>query len=237
MSTGKPAKQGPNILGAIGDFLILVLLIGAAGGGGYYWGTIQRMAPVNLVGAGTPGAQLPQNPNAAAGKTPETSATSDKTGSTKGKDEKPAKSDPDKSKEKDPATPVSKADDSTDGSSADKKPKSLEYWVSSTGSDYIGYTVTVIVNGNAVDSFFGPGKTVDITRFVQSGNNTIVFDAKEMGEKYNKHKDDDKATLKLQLVSGPFMQAHFKQSDVICSFSRDASQSDDYKETKHFEKK
>ena len=56
MSTGKPPQKGPNILGVLTDFIVLVLLLGAAAGGGYYWGTIQRMAPVRAVAAGTPGA-------------------------------------------------------------------------------------------------------------------------------------------------------------------------------------
>ena len=49
--------SGKTILGAISDFIILVLMLGAAGFGGYFVGINQRLAPIELVPPGTPAAK------------------------------------------------------------------------------------------------------------------------------------------------------------------------------------
>jgi hypothetical protein len=100
----------------------------------------------------------------------------------------------------------------------------------------MGYSITVSVNGKPVDSFFGPGKTYDITTMVKPGENSILFDSKFMGDKYNKHSGDEKSVLTLQVVSGPYVSENFKKSDVALSYSRNASETEDFKDTKHFTK-
>lgn len=220
MSTAKPAK-GPNFVGAIVDFLILVLLVGGAGLGGYYWGTIQRMAPVKGVPEGTAGA-LPAQTGANAGShEPEVQKEANA-----GK----AESNPSDKEKKETAT-TEKASSSVPAIKGKNK-----YWICSSGSDYIGYSITVSVNGTPVDSFFGPGKTVDITRLVKDGENSVSFDAKEMGAKYNKHKDDKGSELILQVVSGPMIQESFKSADVLISYKRNAAESEDYSDTERFVK-
>ena len=118
---------------------------------------------------------------------------------------------------------------------ASAKPKaSRKYWLSSSGVEYIGYSITVKVNGTAVDNFFGPGKNVDITRLVKKGTNTVVFDAKELGEQYNKHAGDDKAVLSVKIVSGPYIQENFSSKDVLLSYARNAAESETFNDTKTF---
>jgi hypothetical protein len=109
-----------------------------------------------------------------------------------------------------------------------------KFWITSSGVDYIGYSITVRVNGTAVDSFFGPGKIVDITRLVKPGDNSLLFEAKEMGDQYNKHSGDAKSKLTLQLVSGLHISDSFKKSDVLLSFQRTAADTEDSTDTQHF---
>lgn len=232
MTSSNPKGKGSTALGALTDFLILVLLVGGAGFGGYYWGTTQRMAPVQLVPPGTPGAisadktqvsppistTKTQDNKAAANNVPHNTApatpptTNTQQPSTKTEDTKPAAAD------------------------THKKTGPTKYWVVSSGSDYIGYSITVKVNGTAVDSFFGPGKTMNVTHLVKAGENDITFDAKNLGAKYNKHKGDEKSVLTLQLVSGPVVQEEFDASAVLATCTRNASEEQDYNETEHFVK-
>lgn len=202
------------------DLLILVLLVGGAGFGGYYWGTQQKMAPVNAVPAGTPGA-LPASAPTVAASPGQKLAPSALPVNTHDSPAPANSSDPAPSEEKEKTVAAAK--------NAAKK-----FWISSSGSDYIGCSITVSVNGTAVDSFFGPGKTVDITRLVKPGENTIDFDAKALGDQYNKHKGDAKAVLTLQVVSGPFIQENFKKSDVIKAFKRNAAETEDVKSSEEF---
>jgi hypothetical protein len=246
VTTGKPAQKGPSILGAFMDFLVLVLLVCGAFGGGYYWGTIQRMAPVKAVGPGTPAALPAESTTAANSKTgtaTDTAATA--TGKEPVGGSNPDSSsgkDPDKDKDKDRNTDKDKDKDSStstgeseETSPAKKKTGKVKFWVVSSGADYIGYSITVKINGTAVDSFFGGGKMIDLTQHVKSGDNKILFEAKALGEQYNKHKGDEKSVLTLQVVSGPqVVQDGFKKSDVLLTYKRNASETEDFNDTKHF---
>ncbi len=118
------------------------------------------------------------------------------------------------------------------------KPKAaknkVKYWISSSGVDYTGYSITVKVNDTPVDNFFGPGKNVDITRFVKEGDNEVTFESKALGAQYNKHPGDASSILTVQLVSGPHVQENYESSAVVLSYARNASESDDVNDTKHF---
>ena len=116
---------------------------------------------------------------------------------------------------------------------ADKKAAS-KYWISSSGSDYVGYSITVKVNDDTVDNFFGPGKNFDVTKLVKPGDNTVSFEAKALGADYNKHAGDSKSILTVQLVHGPFIQENYKESDVLLSYKRSAADSGDNSATMHF---
>lgn len=244
MTTGKPAKPSgrPSIIGAFMDFLILVLVVGAAGGGGYYWGTQQRMAPVKSVAPGTPGA-LPAdslNPAATKSNSPDASKGGDPARTSVASSE-PDKTDPPKDKDqdnsKDRASSTSGKNASEEKTTSAPKAGGTKYWICSSGTDYIGSSVTVSVNDTPVDSFFGPGKFIDLTKLVKKGDNEIKFEAKALGQGYNKHKGDSKAVLTLQLVSGPQITPDsFKKSDVICTFKRNAAETDDAEKTEEFTK-
>lgn len=214
-------SEGVNVLGALTDLLILVLLVGGAGFGGYYLGIHQQLAPVQKVPPGTIGALLPDWAQVGPFATKKAEPVS--TGVTE--DAKQP------SQNVEVATAPAPASPPTSASPAKKQRK---YWISSSGVDYIGYSITVKVNGKPVDSFFGPGKNVDITRFVKKGTNTIVFDAKQLGEQYNKHSDDEKSTLVLQVVSGPYVQENFNSKDVLVSYTRNAAESEDFNDSKTF---
>jgi len=121
--------------------------------------------------------------------------------------------------------------------SAPAKTGKTKYWIASTGEEYIGYSITAKVNGNAVDSFFGPGKNVDVTRYVKPGDNAVTFEAKALGDQYNKHDGDANSVLTLQLVKGPHVQEEFKASDVLVTYKRNATESQDYNDTEHFSAK
>lgn len=196
----KAPGKGDDIKRALVDFIFVTLLVTGAGFGGYFYGTVQRLAPVQAVPPGTPGA-LP--PTAAS-----TSTSSPPPAST--------------------PTPQS----ATPASSTKKTPKT-KYWLSSSGSDYIGYSITVKVNDDAVDNFFGPGKNLDITRFIKPGDNAVTFEAKALGADYNKHAGDAKSVLTVQVVRGPTIQEDFKESDVLLTYKRSAADSGDNSETLH----
>ncbi len=209
------AKAGGGILRALGDLCLLLLLLGAAGAGGYWFGTIQRMAPVQLVGPGTPGAKS-EAPNAVSSTTPK--HTSEPKVENPAEEEQPEET----------ATP-------TPPPVASKK-HGKKYWVVSSGSDYIGYAIKVNVNDQDVDNFFAPGKAVDITRMLKKGDNSVTFNAQELEAKFNAHKGDESKKLTLTLVSGPTIQENFKPSDVVLTYQRNAGQTENDTQTLHFTK-
>jgi hypothetical protein len=224
--TDKPKRL--NFLGALGDFTILLLLIAGAGFAGYYIGLNQRLAPVQMVWPGTPGA-VPLSQILGPQPTPTVvDAKAATAASTATPSAAPAAATPDSAKPT-PPTPTAAAQ------AAKRKTK---FWLCSTGADdYIGYSITAKINGVAVDNFFGSGKTIDISRHVKKGENTLEFECKNMGDDYNKHKGDSNATMTVQLVSGPSIREDYPQSAVLFSVKRNASETQDFNEKKTFESK
>lgn len=201
-------KKGQELVKAMLDLVILTLLLAGAGFGGYFWGLHERLAPIQEVPPGTANALSPAAVSAApAAVTPA-----------------PVKT-----------TAEPKSADPT--AAAPAKSGKTKYWITSSGEEYIGYSITAKVNGNAVDSFFGPGKNVDVTRYVKNGDNAITFEAKALGEQYNKHDGDATSILTLQLVKGPHVQDEFKSSDVLVTYKRNANESQDFNDTEHFSAK
>jgi hypothetical protein len=216
MTTSPPVKKKDNsILKALGDLLILCLLLAGAGFGGYFWGTHQQLAPVQKVAPGTSGAISLMPPKSAAASTAASGAES--------------KQNQSETVESDAVETAPSAQASTHHSKNKRK-----FWITSTGMDYIGYSITVKVNDTPVDNFFGPGKSVDITRLVKHGQNTVECEAKELGEQYNKHTGDANANLTLRVVSGPNITDSFKSNDVLMTYKRTADQTDDATDTLHF---
>lgn len=109
-----------------------------------------------------------------------------------------------------------------------------KYFVASSGNDYIGSSVTVVVNGQPVDNFFGPGKLVDVSRFVKKGPNQITFDSKVLDDEYNQHLGNNKFDLTLKLVSGAAVREDFDPSSVLLTFKRTAADLDDGSNTLDF---
>jgi hypothetical protein len=214
--TTTQSPRGKDFVRAFLDLLILVLLLVCAAFGGYWYGIHERVIPVASVPPGTPGAHTEEEAQAAQASIP---------AQTKPNTESPSKTET--------ASSSSKSDSEKPAAEPAKTGKK-KYWLYSSGKDYIGYSITVSVNDNQVDSFFGPGKIVDITSQLQPGDNTILFDAKKLAEDgYNKHKGDAAAQLVIQVVSGPKVNEEFKHSDVAATFARNATESEDVSETKH----
>lgn len=186
MTTSPPPvkKKENTFVKAVGDLVILGLLLAGAGFGGYFWGTHQQLAPVLKVGPGTPGTTLP--PKAA------------------------------------------------DAATATETVKKRKFWLASSGTEYIGYSITAKVNDTTVDNFYAGGKIVDVTPYVQPGTNTVEFEAKQLGSEYNKHVGDSNSKLTLNLVSGTSMSDNYKQSDVLAKFERNAAETDNQTDTVKF---
>jgi hypothetical protein len=204
--TQKPKGKGSEILRALADFVIVCLLIAGAAFGGYFWGTHQRMAPIADVPPGTPGAIS----QPATVTMPPAAAHSAQ------------------------GQPSTTASNSSSTENAAPPAMNRKYWLASSGSDYIGYSITAKVNGTPVDNFYGPGKTVNITNLVKHGENTVVFDAKSLGSDYNKHSGDSSSVLTVQVVNGNSVQENYKASDVLASYKRSAADSGDSSDTFHF---
>ncbi len=197
-------KKGQELVKALLDLVILVLLLAGAGFGGYFWGLHERLAPIQEVPPGTANAIQP-------------SAVT----------EAPTA----------PVKTVTQPNRSDAATATPAKSSKMKYWISSSGEEYIGYSITAKVNGNAVDSFFGPGKNVDVTRYIKEGDNSVTFEAKALGDQYNKHDGDAKSILTLQLVKGPRVQEEFKSSDVVVTYKRNAAESEDFNDSEHFQAK
>lgn len=218
-------KKAPNILGGIIDLFILVLLVGGAAFLGYFIGINQKLAPIQLVAPGTPGAimpgQLPAEILPGSSASTPAATTSSATPATAPATTTPATTTPA------PATTPA----ATKPAPAKKK-----YWLTSSGTDYVGYTITVKVNDQPVDMFYGPGKTLDITRFVQKGKNSVVFDCKASDD-YNKHTGDKNFSLAIQLVSGPSVKEDFAPSAVLFTCKKNAAETKDATEKFSFDSK
>jgi hypothetical protein len=202
--------KGSEIWKAFVDLVILALLMVGAGFGGYWYGIHERLAPVKSVAPGTPGALPATAVTTAPGTAAATTATATTTA---------------------PATTPAATTQPADSSSAQVKKK--KFFVTSSGTSFVGYNVVVNVNGTPVDSFYGPGKTLDISDSVKGGDNTVSFTANH-DDKYNKHKGDSASELKIQVVTAPQMQDSYKPSDVIATFKVNAAGDDDESETFHF---
>lgn len=238
--TDKP--QAKTILGAFFDFIILCLLLGGAGFGGYVVGINQKVGPIQLVPAGTPGA-ISLTALEKSQKKEEKAAPEHAKGEKNEKAEKAEKAKPVAKAEEEAATESSSSEaaESSTQTSEESAPapkastgRKLKYWLSSSGADYTGYSITVKVNGTPVDNFFGPGKSVDITRLVKHGDNTINYEAKALGEQYNKHSGEASYILAVKLVKGPVVQEEFSNKDVVLIYARNASETEDFNDTKHF---
>lgn len=214
MTQSSVATAAKSAVRFIGDACIVIVFVAGVGYGGYYLGTHEAAAPIEHVPTGTPGAISQQlverSMRVKAPEKPTTTATA-------------------------AGTATGTGTGTAAGTAAGTPPKApLKFWLSSSGDDFIGSSITVKINGDPVDNFFGPGKNVDITRLVKTGNNDIEFESKALGDQYNKHTGDDKASLKVDLVSGPLVQESYKPADVVTSYKRSATDTEDDTDVEHF---
>lgn len=198
--------KGSDLFKAFVDLIILALLMVGSGFGGYWYGMHERLAPVKNVAPGTPGA------------VPATAVTPAPAGTTQ-----PVAA-------QTPATTATT--DATPKPAVEEKEE--KFWVTSSGTNMIGYQIVVSVNDQPVDGWFGPGKSLDITQYVKHGENSVAFNAKPLGESYNKHKNDSKAKLTLQVVKGPHITETFDKKDVLLTYTRNAAETEEYNDTLTF---
>ena len=149
-----------------------------------------------------------------------------------------------KAKETEKKTEVKPEKKSSKRKKQDKKPKpekvkkkaslKQKFWIASTGHDYVGSSVTVVVNGHPIDNFFGPGKLIDVSKHVKKGLNELSFESKVLEDDYNQHLGESKYDLTLKLVTGPSVTEIFDPSSVLLSFKRTAADVEDSIDTMKF---
>ncbi|HEY9786437.1 MAG TPA: hypothetical protein V6D17_13600, partial [Candidatus Obscuribacterales bacterium] len=96
-----------------------------------------------------------------------------------------------------------------------------------------GYSIGVTVNGQMVDKFFSPGKKVDITRFVKSGENQIAFDATLLPSGMREHEGNSGYYLKVTVYSGPSLEST-KDVNELLNYKRDASENQNFSDNLSF---
>ena len=107
----------------------------------------------------------------------------------------------------------------------DTNPK---FWLSSSGNSYVGYSITVSVNGKPIDNFFGAGKLVEITNRLHAGDNEILFQGKQLGARFNIHQGDAKSVLTVCLVKGSVVSEDLKDDTVLFSSSCNGAETKDF---------
>ena len=205
-------KKRLNLIGAVSDLLIFVLLVGGAGFFGYFIGINQKLAPVQVVAPGTLEA-IASLKELAGGKKKETVSTVKKEAKVKAPEKTLPKQEPAKKPSAKKEKPKKKALNKVDV-------KNLKYWIASVGDQYIGSSVKVLVNGRPVDIFFSPGKLVNITDHIHKGNNQIRFEANVLADEYNQHLGNNKYALTLNIVSGKTVSEDYNREAVLVSYKR-----------------
>lgn len=118
---------------------------------------------------------------------------------------------------------------SNPGSSQLKK----KYWLHSYGYDHVGFSITVLVNGQEAGQFFSDNKDVEVTKFVKPGENTIQFKAKLLPSGMREHAGEAGYYLTLYLYSGNVVgQANGK--DELLKYTRRANEFEDHDDTMTF---
>ncbi len=118
---------------------------------------------------------------------------------------------------------------SNTGSSQLKK----KYWLHSYGYDHVGFSITVLVNGQEAGQFFSDNKDVDVTKFVKPGENSIQFKAKLLPSGMREHAGESGYYLTLYLYSGNVVgQANGKEE--LLKYTRHANEFEDHDDTMTF---
>lgn len=232
-AAGQAKTTWQTIQGAMVDLFVLALMLAAAGFGGYFWGTHQKLAVVDLVPPGTPGAREAVSQTAGT-KAPAATSSASAAATT-------STTTPSGGSANNGSGSTDSAADNAASSASTSTPKpaakhtgKLKYWVSSSGTRLIGYAVSVTVNGQPVDNFFAPGKQVDITDLVKKGKNSVDFDAKVLEDKFNQHKGDETAVMTVSIDCGPAISESVKPADVLVSYKRNAAETENYTDQKSF---
>lgn len=230
---------------ALLDLIILVVLLAIAFGSGYMYGSINpSKVPDQMkdILARFQGQKEEKSPKKEISKHHRRTTTEAKESTEENAEPTDASSSSESTADADePSTSAKKHgngnSESSSAATAVNHPKphaKKKFWITSSGSDYIGYNITIKLNGRPVDNFFGPGKTLDITRLVKAGDNTLTFEAKQLDAGMNQHEGDESAVLAVHVVAGPTVQENFKPSEVLLTYKRNAAESGNFTDTKHF---
>lgn len=107
-----------------------------------------------------------------------------------------------------------------------------KYWISSSGYERVGYSISVFVNGQLVDKIFTPDKKVEITRLVRPGENSIRFEAKCLPPSMNEHRGSDYYHLTLGVQSGSYLED--PKANTLLNYKRNSAETQDYDDTLSF---
>jgi len=141
-----------------------------------------------------------------------------------------------------PGTPGAVVQTSTTTITKSAQPSALKnkYWIHTSGSDHVGYSITVFVNGQQAGKFYSPGRNVDVTRFVKTGQNQVTFQAEVLPESMNEYKgsqNPDNYWLTVSVATGERLIDYPTEQAILLNYkrtSREAADNVPYNDTLTF---
>jgi hypothetical protein len=102
-----------------------------------------------------------------------------------------------------------------------------DYWLQSKGEDRVGYAISISINGKPVGQISGPGREIEITKYLNSGNNQLLFQAKSLpmsqrDATYNWHK------LTIDVMGGKKFGEKFTNGQSLAQYTRAVTDQQDY---------
>ncbi len=113
------------------------------------------------------------------------------------------------------------------------------YWIHTKGWERAGYIVTVAINGQTVDKFSKPDVSVDVSKLVRLGKNSITYTAKSLP--LDQRSDTQSAYLTVELMETPKKENEkiedfkFENGDLLVDYRREVTDTEDFNDTKTFE--
>lgn len=107
-----------------------------------------------------------------------------------------------------------------------------QYFIHTSGSTQVPYSVTVSVNGHRLPEVASGGKIVPITDFVIKGRNKVMFEAKKLPAGMY---DKDIGWIDVSVVEGTATNDGYKDGQDLVKYQRKASEQGDFKDEMDWE--